>query len=374
MGSFFTSLSSQKPKKEQQKTTLHNKQEQIQPTDTFISMRPTQSIGEHFLQDKEFSFNEEQFKGQSSKMTKGQINENLYQSQEAIMIQQSGKLVRQVNDSKQQNYCYQCKQIIEETLIQIICQHVFHQNCFISIIEKQLQQQGKFIIKCKCGTKLSSNILRQIVDVKIRSKILYQMFSVQISNILQNSEIRKYCNLQEIQQMIEQNTQKEDYDFHYADKKVELKKNITEFLIDQSGILHISQQKLFIISVCLYCGDEISQTLLKFNCGHIYHYECFINWIQFQIQDKKSIIIKCRCGTKMNTNIIRRIQDSKIRLRLLNYLFTEQLSIILPKLNNISEIDQIQELFKQNQYTEDQDYNSSSGFLYFSNYSTPGGD
>ncbi|CAK84602.1 unnamed protein product (macronuclear) [Paramecium tetraurelia] len=184
MGSFFSGLSSQKPKSEEKQNTSNNKKEQLQTNDAFISMKPTQSIGEHILQDGEFSFNEDKCKGQSSKMIKGQTNANNYQSQEAIIIDQSGKLNRHFNDNKHKIFCYECNQIIDETLIKIICQHTFHQTCFISIIENQLQQKDKFIIKCKCGTKLNSNILRQIVDVEIRSKLLYQIFSVQVLKIL----------------------------------------------------------------------------------------------------------------------------------------------------------------------------------------------
>ncbi|CAD8115294.1 unnamed protein product [Paramecium primaurelia] len=374
MGSFLSSFTTQQPKKEQKQIIQSNNKEQIQPISSFIHQKPTQSKGEQTLQNGNISFNEQQLQGQPQKMIKGDIFTNQLQSQEAIIIDQSGKLIRQVSECKQNKFCYECKQIIEETLIQIVCQHEFHQNCFIYNVEKQLQQKEKFIIKCKCGTKLNPNILRQIVDVQIRSKILFQIFSLQVLILLQNSNIRKYCDVQQIQQMIELNTNKEDYDFQYNEKKQELSKNITEYILDQSGILHLSQQQLFIVSICLYCGKEINSSLLKLNCGHIYHQECFINWLQYQIQDKKSPIIKCRCGTKINPNIIRRIPESQIRLKLLNYLFSVQLSKILPYLRKIEDFDSIYDLYYQNQYQVDQDYDSSSGFLYFSNYSTPGGD
>ncbi|CAD8169874.1 unnamed protein product [Paramecium octaurelia] len=375
MGTLLSSFTSQKPKKEQQCILQSNSKEQKQNQQPSLSFKSTQSHGEQTSQHEEFSFNEIQKKGQTSKITKkGDINENQQQLLESIRIDQTGKLTRQINDFKQNKVCYECNELIEDTLIQIVCDHIFHQHCFIQNIEKQLQQKEKFIIKCKCGTKLNSNILRQIVDDEIKSKILYQIFSLQVQKLIQSSNIRKLCDVQQIQQLIEQNTSKEDYDFQYAEKKQKLQKRITEFVIDQSGILHISQQQLFIVSICLYCGKELQQDLLKFNCGHVYHQDCFINWLQYQILDRKNTIIKCRCGTKINTNIIRRIPESEIRLKLLNYLFSVQLSKILPNLRKIEDFDQIWDLYYQNQYQVDQDYNSSSGFLYFSNYSTPGGD
>ncbi|CAD8102642.1 unnamed protein product [Paramecium sonneborni] len=373
MGSLFPGISTQKQKIEKQTMSLNNQNSQKQPSISNLNLGQTQSIGEQ-IQDREFSFNEEYFNGKLSQKTKGQINVNFIESNQAILIDQSGKLIRQVNECKQNNYCYDCRQLIQDTVIKIICQHQYHEICFIQQIEKQLSNQERFIIKCKCGTKLNSNILRQIVDVEVRSKFLYQIFSNQIFKLLQNSNIRKLCDLQQIYKMIELNIKKQDYDFNYDEKKGELQKNIIEYTINESGILHISQSKLFIISVCLYCGIEISNSLLKLNCGHIYHQDCLMNWLKFQIEDKKVPNIKCRCGTKINSNIIRRIPECKIRMKFLNYLFSVQLSRILPNLKKLDDYDQIWNLFYENQFTEDQDYNSSSGFLYFSNYSTPGGD
>ncbi|CAD8102152.1 unnamed protein product [Paramecium sonneborni] len=374
MGSLFSGSQTQKPKIETKTNSQTNQNFQQHPGVSITTMRPTQSIGEQILQDGEFSFNEEQQKEKFPQIIQGHINVNFIESKEAILIDQSGKLIRQITDCKQNNYCYDCNQLIQDTVIKIICQHQFHQNCFIQLIEKQLSNEERFIIKCKCGTKLNPNILRQIADVEIQSKFLFQIFTNQVFKLISNSQIRKLCDVKQIQMMIEQNTKKQDFDFNYDEKKVELKKKITEYIIDESGILQISQSKLLIVSVCLNCGIEITNSLLKLNCGHIYHQDCFMNWLKFQIEDRRNPIIKCKCGTKINTNIIRRIPESKIRMKFLNYLFSVQLSKILPYLKKIDDFDQIWDLYYENQYTEDQDYNSSSGFLYFSNYSTPGGD
>ncbi|CAD8123371.1 unnamed protein product [Paramecium sonneborni] len=373
---FFSTSKSQK----QQNVVLQKQFKEItdssQPCVFISTHRPQQSQGETNHQDFSCSLISQEIDLQIDKEV-CQNNQivSFFQSAEQIQVDASGRLVRSQQNLNQIYQCYYCNKQIEEILIQVYCKHNYHHECFVNFIEQQLLQTDRHDIKCKCGTKLNPNLLRQIVNEEVRSKFLYKIFSSQIQIILSNSAIRKKPDYDQIVQIFQSNKIQQDFDYlQSGNLHKQLQLQIQEMQFKSNGILYQCEQQLLSISVCQVCQKQIDNNLVKVNCNHFYHDNCFKEWIESQIMDRTRHIVKCKCGSKLSTNIIRTIPNLPKRMKLLNQLYSTQLTQILKQLKRKDDFIQIMDIFHKYQNTEDQDYISFSGFMYQSHSSTPGGE
>ncbi|CAD8196279.1 unnamed protein product [Paramecium octaurelia] len=340
-----------------------------QPCVSISTHRPKQSQGETNHQDYPCSYIFQETKSQTAKQESENIQiVSLYQSHEQIVIDASGRLAKSQENLNQNHICYYCNKLIEEILIKVICQHTYHHECFVKLIEQQFLQSDRHYIKCKCGTKLNPNLLRQIVDKEVRYKMLYQLFSSQLQIILKNSKIRKNPDHDQIVLLFQSNTVQQDFDYEQMQIKIQ------EIQFKSNGMLYQSASKLLITSNCQVCQKQIDKNVVKLNCNHFYHVNCFIEWMEMQITDRTKYIVKCKCGSKLSTNIIRTLPDLPKRMQLLNQLFSSQLIYILKLLKMKNDFIQIMDTFHRFQNTEDYDYISHTGFIYQSNSHTPEGE
>ncbi|CAK61845.1 unnamed protein product (macronuclear) [Paramecium tetraurelia] len=347
-----------------------------QPCVSISTHRPKQSQGETNHQDYPCSYIFQETKSQTAQQESENIQRvSLDESHEQIVIDASGRLVKSQENFNQNHICYYCNKQIEELLIKVICQHKYHHECFVKLIEQQFLQSDRHYIKCKCGTKLNPNLLRQIVDKEVRYKMLYQLFSSQLQIILKTSIIRKNPDHNQIVQLVQSNTVQQDFDYQQIVNQTEqMQIKIQEIQFKSNGMLYQSASKLLITSNCQVCQKQIDQNVIKLNCDHFYHINCFLEWMEMQITDRTKHIVKCKCGSKLSTNIIRTLPDLPKRMMLLNQLFSSQLICILKLLKKKDDFIQIMELFHRFQNTEDYDYISHTGFIYQSNTDTPDGE
>ncbi|CAD8094562.1 unnamed protein product [Paramecium primaurelia] len=348
-----------------------------QPCVTISTHRPQQSLGETNNQDFPCSLiiqdiDQQQFQqeGDNNKIV------SIFESNQQIQIDASGRLVRSQQTLNKIHKCFFCNKEIEEIIIQVFCQHNYHHDCFVKLIEQQLLQFERQYIKCKCGTKLNPNLLRQLVNKEVRSKLLYQIFSSQIQILLKNSAIRKNPDYDQIVQLFKSNTIQQDFDYQQSvNQNEEMQIKLQEIQFKSNGILYKSESKLLITSFCQLCQKQIhNDDVVKLHCNHFYHLNCFKEWIEMQIMDRTKYLIKCMCGNKLNTNIIRTIPDLSNRMKLLSQLFSQQLIQILKLLKKKEDFIKIMDIFHTYQNSEDYDYITHTGFIYQSNTSTPGGE
>ncbi|CAD8169876.1 unnamed protein product [Paramecium octaurelia] len=108
---------------------------------------------------------------------------------------------------------------------------------------------------------------------------------------------------------------------------------------------------------CSQCDQFISLTFVQLNCNKncCYHHLCIEEHLKRLIDSGKPVI-KCRCGTKLNSNCLR--QSSIIgKMNLLSRLFEKQLDLILQSSQQIRRDVEVQNYVQQNRISKElQDY------------------
>ncbi|CAD8173063.1 unnamed protein product [Paramecium pentaurelia] len=100
--------------------------------------------------------------------------------------------------------------------------------------------------------------------------------------------------------------------------------------------------------ICQMCTKTISFTFVQINCQKncLYHPICIEEHIKKLIDSEKQII-KCGCGTKINTNFLR-LSSIPGKMNLLSKIFERQLDYILGSSQQIRRDIEIQNYVKQN--------------------------
>ncbi|CAD8119626.1 unnamed protein product [Paramecium sonneborni] len=109
--------------------------------------------------------------------------------------------------------CYICEENINQQIIYLEkCKHYFHSKCFIELIEKQVEINKSSIIKCKCGTKTTTNQIRQS-SWPNKLILLNSLFRQQLNILL--IQLRKKPDYQEIENQFNKSQQHADYYFFH---------------------------------------------------------------------------------------------------------------------------------------------------------------
>ncbi|CAD8088400.1 unnamed protein product [Paramecium primaurelia] len=140
-------------------------------------------------------------------------------------------------------------------------------------------------------------------------------------------KIRKKPEYDQIVQIFQSNTNQQVFDYQQSiieNEEIQIK--LQEIQFKSNGILYQSESKLLIISIFQLCYKQIHNgNVVKINCNHFNHINCFKVLTEMQIMDRTMCQIKCKCGSKLRTYNIRTIPDLSNRMKLLNYLFSSQL-------------------------------------------------
>ncbi|CAD8115296.1 unnamed protein product [Paramecium primaurelia] len=104
---------------------------------------------------------------------------------------------------------------------------------------------------------------------------------------------------------------------------------------------------------CLKCKNVISFTFVETQCKKNcqFHQICMENHLKNLIESGKPMI-KCACGTKINTNFLR---QSSIpgKMNLLTRLFEQQLDYILQSSSQIRRDEEVQNYVKENRLSKE---------------------
>ncbi|CAD8192281.1 unnamed protein product [Paramecium pentaurelia] len=88
----------------------------------------------------------------------------------------------------QNQKCQFCTEILDETVIQTPCQHIFHTKCFSIIVESQLLQKAS-TLKCLCKKQLNFRILF-FLDNKYDAEIFrYRYLLNQLQELEKNLQV-----------------------------------------------------------------------------------------------------------------------------------------------------------------------------------------
>ncbi|CAD8206097.1 unnamed protein product [Paramecium octaurelia] len=107
--------------------------------------------------------------------------------------------------------CHRCKINIKQESISLdTCGHSYHSKCMISLIEQQVEVKKQNIIKCTCGTKTSTNQIRQS-NLPNKLILLNSLFRKQLELLLK--QLRKKPDFKLILQQFEMSEQHPDFYF-----------------------------------------------------------------------------------------------------------------------------------------------------------------
>ncbi|CAD8191542.1 unnamed protein product [Paramecium pentaurelia] len=106
---------------------------------------------------------------------------------------------------------------------------------------------------------------------------------------------------------------------------------------------------------CSKCQNEISFTFVETKCKKNcqFHQLCMEEHLKNLIESGKPII-KCQCGTKINTNFLRQSSITG-KMNLLTKLFEKQLDYILQSSSQIRRDEEVQNYVKENRLSKELD-------------------
>ncbi|CAK57110.1 unnamed protein product (macronuclear) [Paramecium tetraurelia] len=107
--------------------------------------------------------------------------------------------------------CHICKvNLKQESIYLDTCGHSYHSKCMISLIEKQVDVKKQNVIKCTCGTKTTTNQIRQST-LPNKLILLNSLFRKQLEILLK--QLRKKPDFNLILQQFETSAQHPDFYF-----------------------------------------------------------------------------------------------------------------------------------------------------------------
>ncbi|CAK84123.1 unnamed protein product (macronuclear) [Paramecium tetraurelia] len=206
-----------------------------------------------------------------------------------------------------------------------------------------------------CKQDNSSSI--NTIDIEKKPETIDQP-KKNIASGAKNSQVLTSQDTGQIQQIyrnIEMDLKKDDNDSKVLGKEIseegKKQKGLDKGLKNDDKALKSQNKK------CSKCDDFISLTFVQLNCNKncCYHHLCMEEHLKKLIDSGKPVI-KCKCGTKLNTNCLR--QSSVIgKMNLLSRLFEKQLDLILQSSQQIRRDVEVQNYVQQNRISKElQDY------------------
>ncbi|CAD8206306.1 unnamed protein product [Paramecium pentaurelia] len=136
-----------------------------------------------------------------------------YAQKQIKMLQSniSTKPIEYFEDNTFFSICHLCQGKLEQEQVYLeICKHHYHSKCMIELIEQQIEINKSNIIKCKCGTKTSTNQIRKST-LPNKLILLNQIFRKQLEILFK--QLRKQPDFQQIQNQFQISEQHPDYYF-----------------------------------------------------------------------------------------------------------------------------------------------------------------